>query len=78
MVMKDNAEATLELNLDVMSLWQEKISHAFQNQRLTGVPEVIIGTVEPAETVIPIAWGQNVLASALLLKFRCREPRGLT
>jgi hypothetical protein len=78
MVMADNTEPTLALNLDVMQMWQEKVMHAFHNQRLPGVAEVIIGHVEPAESVIPIAWGHNVLASAVLLKFTCREPRGLT
>jgi hypothetical protein len=52
--------------------------HAFHNQRLAGVDEVVICHVEPAESIIPIAWGHNVLASAVLLKFTCREPRGLT
>jgi hypothetical protein len=78
MVMADNEEPTLQVNLDVMQSWQEKVMHAFHNQRLPGVDEVIIGHVEPAESVIPIAWGHNVLASAVLLKFTCREPRGLT
>lgn len=78
MVMADNEEPTLQINLDIMSLWQEKVMHAFHNQRLPGVDEVIIGHVEPAESVIPIAWGHNVLASAVLLKFTCREPRGIT
>lgn len=77
-VMADNAEPTLQLNLDIISLWQEKIERAFHNQRLAGVPEVLIGAAEPAETVVPNAWSQNVLVSAVLLKFTCREPRGLT
>ncbi len=78
MVMADNEEATLQVNLDVIGLWQEKVMHAFQNQRLPGVAEALICHVEPAESIIPIAWGRNVLASAVLLKFTCREPRGLT
>jgi hypothetical protein len=78
MVMKDNAEPTLALNMDIMDLWQEKIEHAFHNQRLPGVSEVVIGYAEPAEAVIPQAWGHNVLASAVMLRFLCRESRGLT
>jgi hypothetical protein len=78
MVMTDNAEPTLQLNLDVIALWQQKAERAFHNQRLPGVAEVLIASVEPAESVIPIAWGHNVLASAVLLKFTCREPRGLS
>lgn len=77
-VMPDNAENTLELNLDIALLWQEKIMRAFHNQRLAGVPEVVICQAEPAESVIPAAWGNNVLASAVLLRFRSREARGLT
>ena len=78
MVMADNEEPTLQINLDVMALWQEKVMHAFHNQRLSAVPAAYLCHVEPAETVIPQAWGRNVLASAVLLKFICREPRGLT
>ena len=78
MVMADNAEPTLQLNLDVMCLWQQKVMRAFHNQRLPGVDEVLIGLAEPAEVVIPIAWGHNVLASAVMVKFTCREPRGIT
>ena len=78
MVMADNAEPTLQLNLDVMSLWQEKVMRAFHNQRLDAVSEVLICAAEPAESVIVQAWGNNVLASAVLLKFTCREARGLS
>lgn len=77
MVMSDNSEPTLYVNLDVISKWQEIVMRAFQNQRLAGVSEVLICHVEPAEAIIPIAWGRNVLASAVLLKFTTREPRGL-
>jgi hypothetical protein len=76
-VMSDNAEPTLQLNLDVITMWLEMVEHAFQNQRLAGVVEVINASVEPAETIIPSAWGSNVLAAAVLLRFVCREPRGL-
>jgi hypothetical protein len=75
--MRDNQESTLQLNLGVMSKWQEIVMRAFQNQRLPGVGEVVICHVEPADAVIPIAWGHDVLASAVLLRFNTREPRGI-
>lgn len=78
MILPDNEEPTLQLNLDVISLWQERVMRAFHNQRLPGVSEVLIGYAEPAESVIPVGWGHNVLASAVLLKFVCRETRGLS
>lgn len=78
MVMADNEEPTLVLNLGIISLWRQKTMRAFQNQRLPGVRESLITTVEPAEAVIPAAWGRNVLASAVLIKPVCRETRGLT
>ena len=77
MVARDNQEPSLQLNLDVMALWEQLVMHAFHNQRLPAVTQVLICACEPAETVIPVAWGQNVLATAVLLKFNCREPRGL-
>jgi hypothetical protein len=78
MVMSDRQEPTLQLNLSPMSMWQQIVMRAFQNQRLPGVSEVVICHVEPAEAVIPVAWGRQVLASAVLLRFTSREPRGLT
>ena len=77
MVMRDNQEPTLQLNLDVMAMWQQLVMHAFHNQRLAGVSQALICAVEPAEVIIPVAWSNNVLASAVSLKFTCREPRGL-
>jgi hypothetical protein len=73
----DNQEATLQANLDRQELWIERIARAFRSQRLSDVPEVVIVTVEPFDTIDQRAWGQNLLVSAILLRFHTREPRGL-
>jgi len=73
---RDNQEASLELNLDRHLLWREQIARAFRNQRLSGVPEVINAAVEPAAGVLDEAWKQELMVSALLLRFTSRETRG--
>jgi hypothetical protein len=74
----DNQEATLSLHLDRHTKWRERIERAFHNQRLPGVPAVFNCAVEPADAIIPQAWAQNLYASAIVLKFTARVPRGLT
>jgi hypothetical protein len=73
---RDNQEQTLQLNLDRHLLWRQQVARAFRNQRLTGVPEVINAAVEPAEGLLSEAWKQELLVSALLLRFTSRETRG--
>jgi hypothetical protein len=73
---RDNQEPTLQLNLDRQLLWRQQVARAFRNQRLTGVPEVINAAVEPAEGLLQEAWKQELLVSALLLRFTSRETRG--
>ena len=76
-VSSDNQEPTLEKDLDRQTLWIEKISKAFRNQRLPGVDSVIITHVDPQDVVSPNLWGQNIMASGVIFKFISREPRGL-
>lgn len=77
MGMADNMEATLQVNQDVMAMWRQLVSHAFHNQALAGVAGVWNCSVKPVRAFTPAAWGQQVLASALSLRFISREPRGL-
>jgi hypothetical protein len=73
----DNQEPTFTANLARRELWFERIARAFRNQRLAGVSEVVLITVEPSDIVDRSAWGQQLLVSAMNLKFHTREPRGL-
>ncbi len=74
---RDNQEATLELNLDRQLLWREQIARAFRNQRLSGVPEVIDAAVESADGLLEDGWKQELMVSALLVRFTSRETRGI-
>lgn len=85
-VAADNQEPTLQANFAQYTLWRWKIAMAFRLQSLTGVtvkvggqpqPGIYNAYVEPAEVVLPAAWSANLYASALLLRFVSREPRGL-
>jgi len=76
MIDRDNQEPTLTANLDRHLLWRQQVARAFRNQRLLGVPEVINSEVEPAEGLLDDAWKRELMASALLLRFTSREPRG--
>ena len=78
MIEADNQEDTLALNLDVVTLWRQRIAQAFRSQGLSAVATVYTATVEPADVVIPAAWNANLLGSAMLIRFTNREPRGLT
>ncbi|HEX3993136.1 MAG TPA: hypothetical protein VHX39_18340, partial [Acetobacteraceae bacterium] len=79
----DNQEPTLTANLPLFTLWRQSIARAFRCQRLNGVASfdgtnpIINASVEPADQLIPAAWTANLYASALLLRFVSREPRGL-
>jgi hypothetical protein len=73
---RDNQEPTVAANLDRYLAWRQQIARAFRNQTLAGVPEVYSASVEPAEVVNADAWARNLYASALLLRFVSREPRG--
>src|SRR5262249_27966541 len=64
---RDNQEPTLAANLDRHLLWRQQIARAFRNQRLSGVPEVINATVEPAEGLLEEAWKKGLMVSALLV-----------
>ncbi len=81
---RDNQEPTLAANLPRYTLWREKIARAFRNQRLAGVVladgsnPIINAEVDPGEQLIPAAWSANLYASALLLRFVSREPRGIS
>jgi hypothetical protein len=74
---RDNQEPTLQANLDRHLLWRQQIARAFRNQRLSGVPEVIDASVEPADGLVSEAWKRELMASGLLLRFTSREKRGL-
>lgn len=72
----DNQERTLEANLNKYLLFLQQIEKAFHVKGLVGVvPGIYTCAVEPADPVLPAAWGQNLWASALLLKFTSRENR---
>ena len=77
-----NQEPTLTANLPQFTLWRQSIARAFRSQRLPGVTSptggnpIINAIVEPADQLIPAAWSANLYASALLLRFVSREPRG--
>ena len=43
----------------------------------TGTNPIINAYVEPADQLIPSAWTANLYASALLIRFVSREPRGM-
>ena len=73
---KDQQEKTLAVDLTTHTLWRQQISRAFHNQRLAGVDEVVIASVEPQEVFSLSAWLQQHLVGGLLIRFRCREPRG--
>lgn len=74
----DNQEPTMESGMERLLYWREKIARAFRNQRLPGVSSMIMGTVEPQDVVSPRPWMNNMLVSGILLKFKSREPRGLS
>lgn len=82
----DNQEPTLQANFARYALWRWKIAMAFRSQGLAGVTVLVNGQpqpgiynayVEPADVVLPAAWSANLYASALLLRFVSREPRGV-
>ncbi|MBE3132933.1 MAG: hypothetical protein IMZ55_05630, partial [Acidobacteria bacterium] len=77
LIAADNQEITVAANMDAYLLWLEQVAQAFRHQRLTGVSEVFDCSVEPYDPVLPQAWAQNKWASAVLLKFTAREPRGI-
>jgi hypothetical protein len=59
-------------------LWRQKISRAFRNQRLAGVPEVITAGVVPDWILDPGVLAQARLwKSGFLINFTSREPRGI-
>ena len=85
-VIADNQEPTLQAGFAQVAQWRWKIAMAFRSQELAGVtvkvdgqpqPGIFNAYVEPAEVVLPAAWSANLFASALLLRFVSREPRGL-
>ena len=71
----DNQEPTFQAHIAEYLSWKEQIAKAFRNQRLPGAATVYRGSVEPAETVIPEAWKNQLFATALVLKFISRELR---
>jgi hypothetical protein len=72
----DNREITLAHNLDRRLAQRELIAREFRNQRLSGVDTVFTCSVQPADVTIKDAWGNNLFASAQLLRFMSRETRG--
>jgi len=74
----DNQEPTVAANINKYLTWRQRISKAFRNQRLSGVPEIIIAFVDPIEMVMPEAWNKQLWASSLLVRFISRESRGLS
>jgi hypothetical protein len=81
----DNQETTMQAGFSTYSLWSQQIAMAFRQRRLPGVtasigdqvtPTIINAMVEPAQAVIPEAWSADLFATANLLKFVSREPRG--
>lgn len=61
-----------------VTLWRERVSKAFRNQRLPGVSGVFNSGVESSDVFPYQAWVSNRTISSLLLKFTSRESRGLT
>lgn len=74
----DNQTTAITAGDEAHILWRQKISKAFRNQRLPGVPSVIRAEVQPGEITPDEPWKDGWFASALLLKFVSRQDRGLT
>lgn len=59
-----------------LSRWRERITRAFRNRRLPGVPEVYQCSVDPEIVLDRTTWlHQGLLVSVLTLRFFTRETR---
>ncbi len=63
-------------NMPTYLLWRERIIRKFMSQRLSGVAESMICSVEPAPIFDPKLPAYEKMVSAFTLRFKCREPRG--
>lgn len=57
--------------------WREQINRAFRNQRLDGVPEIMICRVQPAQITAAQQFWANVYHSSLIVRCVSREVRGM-
>lgn len=75
LILKTNADGTSMINegLD----WRVKVSKAIRNQRLPGVPEVMLNYIKPLDIVHPEAFKMGYLVSVIMFQSRVRERRGL-
>jgi hypothetical protein len=72
----DAGNSDFTLNLPLRTLWRQGIFRMLRHQRLSGVPEIVTTDVEPDFVVDPAWFAKNYFYSAILFKFRSREPRG--
>lgn len=59
------------------TLWRQSIARAHRQGRLPGVEEIIDMTCEPGAIVVPDAFARLYWHSALVVRCKSREPRGL-
>lgn len=58
-------------------LWRQEIFRALRNQRLVGVPEIIVARVEPEWTVDEAKFAKGLYWSELMYRPQSRERRGV-
>ncbi len=69
----------MQLGLAGRTLWRQGIFRSFRNQPLPGVSEIVTTVTDPRPVLDPSWFMREDLrfVSALLFKFRSREPRGV-
>jgi len=70
------AEPTQDNDLSRNLKWRRQVAALFRNQRLAGVPEVVVAEWAPDLIVVPEQMGAYLLGS-MGFRFRSRESRGL-
>lgn len=64
-------------NMTAVLKWRGQIARAFRNKRMPGIPESYNVAVSYDVTADLGAFRENLLFSALMLRVKCRETRGM-
>lgn len=73
----DDAEPTYDNDIPRNLKWRRQVAAALRNQRLAGVPEVVLSEWQPDLIAAPEGLAQNYLVGASAFLFQSREDRGL-
>jgi len=64
-------------DIDRITLWRQQVKRAFNNKRLTGVPEVYICTFEAGDPFMAKEYQNSNDVSSLVIRCWARETRAL-